>query len=219
MASAEPGAFASGVTRYRRRASHAGSWYTSQPSTLNAQLEGWLATAAVSRTAASARAIIAPHAGYSFSGPTAAHAYGHLRHAAAVAASAAGQVRPRRVFVLGPSHHVYLEGCAVSMASACDAVLGDLVVDTEVVESLLATGHFQQTTSNVDEDEHSIEMHLPYITRAMETDPSSDPTDAHNPGTFGEGFSVVCIMVGQVNDQQQALYGSILAPYLEVGGC
>uniref|UniRef100_A0A7S2G481 Protein MEMO1 n=1 Tax=Florenciella parvula TaxID=236787 RepID=A0A7S2G481_9STRA len=101
------------------------------------------------------------------------------------------------------------------MASACDAVLGDLVVDTEVVESLLATGHFQQTTSNVDEDEHSIEMHLPYITRAMETDPSSDPADAHNPGTFGEGFSVVCIMVGQVNDQQQALYGSILAPYLE----
>ena len=197
---------------------HAGSWYTDQPSTLNAQLEGWLTAAAVPPTAAPARAIIAPHAGSSCSGPTAAYAYGHLRHAAAAAASAAGQVRPRRVFVLGPSHHVYLEGCAVSMASACDAVLGDLAVDMEVVESLLATGHFQQTTSNVDEDEHSIEMHLPYVARAMETDPSSEPAHAQNPGAFGEGFSVVCIMVGQVSDQQQALYGSILAPYLEVGG-
>ncbi|KAF7195527.1 Protein MEMO1 [Pseudocercospora fuligena] len=73
-----------------RDASHAGSWYSDSKSQLNSQLEGWLA--AVDHPVScigpqssqevlpdmpvpSARVIIAPHAGYSYSGPAAAWAY------------------------------------------------------------------------------------------------------------------------------------------------
>jgi AmmeMemoRadiSam system protein B len=74
---------------YARGAAHAGSWYSDDEDTLAAQLEGWLRTAAAADHAphsdlhtpdgpARCRGVIAPHAGYRYSGPTAAHAYTHL---------------------------------------------------------------------------------------------------------------------------------------------
>ena len=59
---------------------------------LSKQLNGWLE--AVKPTANNVRAVIAPHAGYSYSGPSAAHSYKHLNPAVV-----------QRIFVLGPSHH------------------------------------------------------------------------------------------------------------------
>jgi len=56
-----------------RVASHAGSWYSDQRLTLSMQLDSFLAAAEV--TPVSVKALIAPHAGYSFSGATAAFAY------------------------------------------------------------------------------------------------------------------------------------------------
>ena len=56
-----------------RAASHSGSWYDSSPATLGAQLDCFLGGADVA--ASRVRAVIAPHAGYSYSGPTAAFAY------------------------------------------------------------------------------------------------------------------------------------------------
>ena len=150
---------------YDRRATHAGSWYTDDGVELGAQLDRLLEDAAAApppttTTGANGggdlvRALIAPHAGFSFSGPTAAHAFGHLRRAAA-----AGGIQ--RVFVLGPSHHVYLEGCAVSGARLCETPLGSMLVDQQLRQELINTGRFEVLSSSVDEDEHSIEMHLPY---------------------------------------------------------
>ena len=56
-----------------RAASHAGSWYDSSPSALSAKLDSFLDGADVA--ASRVRAVIAPHAGYSYSGATAAFAY------------------------------------------------------------------------------------------------------------------------------------------------
>lgn len=53
-----------------RHASHAGSWYLGSHSELNVQLTGWLSEAEASHL--NAKIIIGPHAGYSYSGPTAA---------------------------------------------------------------------------------------------------------------------------------------------------
>ncbi|KAG9344270.1 hypothetical protein JZ751_010939 [Albula glossodonta] len=99
-----------------REASHAGSWYTASGSQLNAQLEGWLSQAQSAN--GPARAIIAPHAGYTYCGACAAHAY--------------KQVDPsitRRVFILGPSHHVPLSRCALSPAEIYRTPLYDLRID------------------------------------------------------------------------------------------
>ena len=74
------------TTKCTRSASHAGSWYTDNPKQLNKQLTGWLNVANktlnnnnnLKKTSGGAKAIIAPHAGLSYSGPTAAWAYGAI---------------------------------------------------------------------------------------------------------------------------------------------
>ena len=108
----------------------------------------------------------------------------HHRHSThSAAASAAEQPQLIRIFVLGPSHHVYLAGCALSQASHYATPLGQLVVDTSIVSGLMvhqdstdddADGYadadaplFELMSTRVDEAEHSIELHLPYIAKIV----------------------------------------------------
>lgn len=186
--------------RTKRRATHAGSWYEADPAQLGAQLEGWLRDVneelreAGGETASSlpgsdfgrdfdppvkdARAIIAPHAGYSYSGPAAAWAYrcipagsnSHTTSNSASAPASAGASAIKRVFILGPSHHVYLDGCALSTCESYATPLGDLPLDVELINGsgLAGTGEFEWMDVHTDEDEHSIEMHLPYIRKVFE---------------------------------------------------
>lgn len=173
----------------RREASHAGSWYDDRETTLNGQLDGWLAqvrpqaipqpplsvvdidvkapassssssaaAAALSMPVAECKAVIAPHAGYAYSGPAAAWAYKCI-----------DATKYKRIFVLGPSHHVYIDGCALSACQTYSTPVGDLPLDRDTIAELKATGEFAQDMSiSTDEDEHSIEMHLPYIRKVFE---------------------------------------------------
>ena len=59
-----------------RRASHANSWYSGNSAQLDRELSSWLAAA--TQLATPARAVICPHAGYSYSGPTAAYSFKQL---------------------------------------------------------------------------------------------------------------------------------------------
>ncbi|KAL1408294.1 hypothetical protein Q8F55_005100 [Vanrija albida] len=141
-----------------REASHAGSWYTSNGAQLRAELESYLAkvtplsSPAFSPPVANAKAVIAPHAGYSYSGPAAAWAYASIPVATV-----------KRVVLLGPSHHVYLAGIALSPFAAYGTPLGDIPLDLEAIDELRKTRLFSTMSPSVDEDEHSLEMHLPYI--------------------------------------------------------
>ena len=168
-----------------RAASHAGSWYSANSTELEAQLTGWLADAEVS--CGTARAVIAPHAGYSYSGPTAAYAYRHVQCDGI-----------ERVFVLGPSHGMYTPKCLLSKCKAYSTPLGSLTIDQAVYEQLAATGHFDEMDLAVDEREHSLEMHLPYIAHLMR----------------GRPCTIVPIMVGALSEAAEARYGKLLAPYL-----
>lgn len=69
------------------------------------------------------------------------------------------------MFVLGPSHHVYLPNCALPSpkCSAYETPLGLLQLDTLTLDQLRKTKVFAEMDKETDEDEHSIEMHLPYI--------------------------------------------------------
>eukprot|EP00052_Salpingoeca_macrocollata_P001572 m.26302 g.26302 ORF g.26302 m.26302 type:complete len:291 (-) comp11492_c0_seq1:20-892(-) len=169
-----------------RCASHAGSWYTSHGAELQKQLQDWLA-AAGEPVHAPAKAIIAPHAGYSYSGPCAAHAYRQI-----------DPTNVKRVFILGPSHHVYLRNCALTQQQVYETPLGPLQIDAATVKELHATGLFGTMSKQEDEDEHSIEMHLPYIAQVMK----------------GQEFSIVPILVGSLSTADEAKYGKLLRPYL-----
>ncbi|TRY73921.1 hypothetical protein TCAL_09118 [Tigriopus californicus] len=173
----------------RRRASHAGSWYVNDPRQLGAELDQWL-DAVGEPSLAAARAIIGPHAGYRYCGACAGYAY--------------RQIDPRRVervFILGPSHHIRLGGCAVSGCLKYETPFYDLAIDRAVNEELMKTGEFEVMTLETDEDEHSIEMHLPYVARVMEA-------------RGRENFTIVPILVGSLNPEKEAKYGRIFAKYL-----
>lgn len=168
-----------------RRATHAGSWYTSSAAELGSQLTGWLSETSI--TCGKARAIIAPHAGYSYSGPTAAWAYRHVDRSGI-----------KRVFLLGPSHNLYSPKCLLSTCSAYATPLGSIPIDAAMCDELAETGLFDEMQLPVDEREHSLEMHLPYIQQVMGDTP----------------YLLVPIMVGALSESAEARYGQLLAPYL-----
>ena len=140
-----------------------------------------------------ARAVICPHAGYRYSGPTAAYSFRQIDPRLGVLIIIYFDPIVCRVvktiFVLGPSHHVRLSGCAVTQHVAYQTPLYDLrwrvsnvnlgdhlfysSINTEISQELLNTGHFEIMTVEADEDEHSIEMQLPYIAKVGEESPNS----------------------------------------------
>ncbi|KAL0483428.1 hypothetical protein AKO1_014763 [Acrasis kona] len=170
-----------------RRATHAGSWYTGNSTKLNDELDKYLGNANLDQYN-HIRAIIGPHAGFRYCGPTGAYAY-----------KAINTTGIKRVFILGPSHHVYLNGCAISRASKCETPLGHLQVDVETVSKLSKTDLFKQLTIEEEEDEHSLEMHMPWVAKTFDVN----------------HIKVVPIMVGQLPDNKGHVYGELLRPYLE----
>ncbi|TVY81583.1 Protein MEMO1 [Lachnellula suecica] len=181
-----------------RVASHAGSWYTADPTTLSAELDENLGKVPTSIEGhpvpvPGARVIIAPHAGYSYSGPTAAWAYKSLDLSKA-----------KRIFLLGPSHALHLPGCALSKHAKYATPLGDLIVDTDTVAELKATGKFDTMTSDTDEVEHSLEMHLPYIYKMLTLKFKSAK----------DYPTLVPVLVGNTSASSEKKFGQIFAPYL-----
>ncbi|KAH0561966.1 hypothetical protein GP486_003329 [Trichoglossum hirsutum] len=184
----------------RRTASHAGSWYSASASTLSSQLDGWLDEVPDSIDGegklppSGARVIIAPHAGYSYSGSAAAWAYKSLDLSKA-----------KRIFLLGPSHHIYLSGCALSNCGSYETPFGDLKIDRKTIAELHTSKKFDTMSLQTDEDEHSLEMHLPYIYKALSRTHSNDPTSFP---------LLIPILVGATTAALERTYGAILLPYL-----
>lgn len=131
------------------------------------------------------------HAGYSYCGPIMAHAY------AAVAAAAEGTAR---VVLLGPSHKVATRAAHLSSASAYATPLGDLVVDTDAIAALRATGAFDGMGADADAAEHSLELHAPWLAHAF-----AGRLDA---------VTLVPIMVGALSVEREAAAAAALAPLL-----
>ncbi|KAL2134309.1 hypothetical protein VTI74DRAFT_506 [Chaetomium olivicolor] len=183
-----------------REASHAGSWYEDDPAELSAQLDEFLSRVPAALNDGSlpvpgARVIIAPHAGYTYSGPCAAWAYKALDLSAA-----------KRVFVLGPSHTYYLRGCALSTFNKYETPFGDLVVDKATTAELRDTGRFSNMPPQRDVDEHSLEMHIPYLWKRLEQ-------------TFGDDSSkyppIIPILVGDGSEEEEKSFGQLLSRYLK----
>ncbi len=131
----------------------AGMFYPAEAGELRREVASLLAAAAPPPDAAAPKAIIAPHAGYVFSGPVAAKAYARL-------APLRGEVA--RVVLIGPAHRVSFRGLAVSAAESFATPLGPIPIDRDAVARLLAL----PGTSALDSahaQEHSLEVHLPFL--------------------------------------------------------
>ena len=79
------------------------------------------------------------------------------------------------MFVLGPSHHHYLTGAATTACDKYATPIGDLTVDTALVREIKQAWRLDTMSRQVDEDEHSLEMHLPYVYKMLSLYSSSTP--------------------------------------------
>jgi hypothetical protein len=153
----------------------AGSFYPDDSVLLAGTVDGYLAGAS-RRKGAPPRALVAPHAGYLYSGPVAASAFATLRGAAG---------RFRRVLLLGPSHYVPFAGLALSTAEAFETPLGRVALDGSARTALADLA--QVVVADAPHArEHSLEVELPFLQRVL-----------------GE-FLLVPLAVGEAGDEEVA---------------
>ena len=178
--------FTEGATDEVRRPRFAGSWYPGTEKVLRQEVETFLEKADVKAPGGKVRALIVPHAGYAYSGQTAAYAYKPLR-----------QGDYERVILLGVNHRLGgIRGGAIADAESWETPLGSIAVDRKVCDELLKDELFISIPASVD-TEHSLEIQLPFLQ-----------------GRLGE-FKLVPIMVGDVTDEQCRQMGALLKTYID----
>ena len=144
----------------RRAAAVAGAFYPAQPLALQAEVNRLLAEAGSKIRALDSppKALIVPHAGYVYSGATAALAYAHV-------ATLRQQVR--RVVLLGPVHRVAVHGLVLAGADAFSSPLGEVGIDAPAAAAL--SGLRQVSTHPAAHAlEHSLEVQLPFLQTVLD---------------------------------------------------
>ena len=137
-----------------RPAAVAGSFYPGDAAALAAEVAAYLAEAAPGPGRARApKAIIAPHAGYIYSGSIAASIYARLVPLRGIV---------RRVVLAGPAHRVYVPGAAIPSAQGFASPLGTVALDLEALAALRSLP-FVEVSDRAHALEHSLEVHLPFL--------------------------------------------------------
>ncbi len=137
-----------------RPAAVAGAFYPDAAPALAAEVARCLREARrPARAAPAPKAVIAPHAGFVYSGPVAASAYARLE-------SLAGAVS--RVVLLGPAHRVFVRGAAVPSVDAFETPLGVVPLDSPALARLRELP-FVETSDRAHAAEHSLEVQLPFL--------------------------------------------------------
>jgi len=139
-----------------RIAGNMGAFYPAQCSEIEKMIAHWngiLDEALTDKSVLDARprAIIAPHAGYVYSGFTANIAHRVL-----------GKAHPKRVVVIGPSHHVYFEGVSVALSDEYQSPCGPVAIDRTYSEAL-AREFGLIHVPEAHQKEHSTETQIPFI--------------------------------------------------------
>jgi len=133
----------------------AGSFYPDDPDTLVRNIDEMLFEVDESVHRKSPKALIAPHAGYIYSGPTAASAYMLLE-----------AEKVKRVVLLGPTHRVLLSGLALPDVDAFETPLGKITLDQSAIRQLRDLNQVRIDNAS-HASEHSLEVHLPFLQRVL----------------------------------------------------
>ncbi len=153
----------------------AGMFYPADARSLRTEVDAYLAAAAEPE-GPPPKALIAPHAGYVYSGPVAAHAYRCLRPLAD---------RITRVVALAPAHRLPFYGLAIPDAEEFLTPLGTIPVDRAALRSVADLPQVQHLDAAFD-GEHALEVHLPFLQEVLTR------------------FSLVPFIVGEATAEQVA---------------
>jgi hypothetical protein len=167
-----------------RRPAVAGQFYPGDAKTLRATVDACLSEAPAAEFNGRLLALIAPHAGYQFSGKVAGCSFKQVRK---------GEFQ--RVIVLGPNHHGYFRGFSIMDVGAFATPLGDVPLDRPACAKL-AAHELHVRADDLQAPEHSIEVELPFLQ-----------------ATLGE-FQLVPILVGDLEPGDADKIAAALREYL-----
>lgn len=137
----------------------AGSWYEGQPEKLAKAVDGYISAARLPEIHGQVLAIIVPHAGHRYSGPVAGHAFATVR-----------DLNPDVVAVIAPMHHIYAQPFLTSAHAAYQTPLGPVSINqplTRLLDEKLINRLGYGLTSVLNDREHSLEIELPFLQRAL----------------------------------------------------
>lgn len=149
-----------------RPATQANRFYTGNPEELSQEVDSFLALHSSRTTYQNVAALIVPHAGYYFSGNVAASAYMTLNPKKSY----------KRIFLLGPSHHEWLNGASVnSKVDYYATPLGNVKVDRETAQQLIDADSVFSYKAAAHAQEHCLEVQLPFLQRRLDEVPPIVP--------------------------------------------
>ena len=170
-----------------RESAIAGSWYPGDPRALASEVDGYLDAAPRGDCSQLPLVLVAPHAGYRYSGAAAGQVFAQVR-----------DCHVRRVWVLAPSHRLPLRGVGLYSVDAFRTPLGDLPTDRSVLERLAGQAHFQWLEQG-DGGEHALEIELPFLQRAL------------------GGFELVPLLLGRITPAEAVAIADAIRPELGPG--
>lgn len=160
-------------TRQTRPAAVAGSFYPASAHALDRMVAEFLSKARIGH-GAQPKAIIAPHAGYVYSGPIAGSAFRPWVEEAETI---------RRIVLIGPTHYVYFEGLALPSDTKFATPFGEVEVDLDAVKKLDELPQVR-VFDPAHAQEHSLEVELPFLQRAL------------------KDFQIVPLVAGEASDEE-----------------
>lgn len=172
-------------TKRVRPAAVAGSWYPGEAFELTAYLKQQLNEATPPKVSGVVRALLVPHAGFAYSGPTAAKGFKLV----------AGRTF-KRVVVMGPAHHGVFSGLMVPDATHFETPLGEIPLEAAAINHLLHE-RVANLIPDVDRREHSIEAQLPWLQTVLMP-----------------GWQLVPVLVGNLDQAGYARAAHALRPLL-----
>ena len=137
-----------------------GQWYAGDAARLAEQVDGYMQSAEIPSLDGEVVAVVAPHAGHIYSGPVAGYAFAALRG-----------LTPDVVAVISPMHQPYFESLLTTSHGAYTTPLGNIPVDREAVDQLdaMLEEELGVGLARVARDqEHSLEIELPFLQRALD---------------------------------------------------
>jgi AmmeMemoRadiSam system protein B len=139
----------------------AGTWYEADPQALARAVDGYLNDAHLPDLPGLVLALVAPHAGHIYSGAVAGYAF-----------AAARRLTPELVVVVSPMHHFYTQQLLTTAHSAYLTPLGEIPVDLKALSDLNARLRARLgfgLTPVANDPEHSLEIELPFLQRAVKS--------------------------------------------------
>jgi MEMO1 family protein len=173
-----------------RRPAVAGMFYPASPVDLGSEVDFMLAENSGITSSGDLIAIVAPHAGYVYSGSTAAAAYALLKG-----------MKVSTVVVVSPSHREYFAGVSVYPGTAYETPLGPIPVDGALRERLLSASPIVRSIRSGHGAEHALEVHLPFLQK-----------------TLGN-FNLLPLVMGDQSRETCYGLGEALAPLLKGTSC